>query len=395
MKRFAWLGVLLVMASCGWDSTQPVVASMSAVATGVPAQAGDTFVTAAGTIPPCSNLRVLDSWSLSRRAAQLIVVPVGESHVGGVAPAVQIGAGGIILFGSAAPSNLAAQLGSLVAQAPAGIAPLVMTDEEGGGVQRMANLVGYLPWPATMAATLSPASVRQLTAGVARRMAADGVTVDLAPVLDLASGPGPDAIHTDGPRSFSPAPSLATAYGMAFAQGLLDGGVQPVVKHFPGEGRASANTDYRPGVTPPIASLERQDLIPFEAAVRAGLPIVMVGNDIIPGLTAKPASISPAAINGLLRNQLGFQGLVLTDTLSAAAISALGIGVPQAAESAIAAGADMVLYSSSNPNLTFRLVLDRLVSAVNQGRISVSALNTAVARVLTVKRVNLCPPAVT
>ena len=389
-----WLGLVLAMESCWGSSTHLVAASMFVVATSTPAQAGDISMTAAGIIPPCSNLRVLASWSLSRRAAQLIVVPVRESQVGVVAPAVQRGAGGIILFGNAAPSNLGAQLGSLVGLAPEGLAPLVMTDEEGGGVQRMANLVGFLPWPATMTATLSPAAVRQLAGDVARRMAANGVTVDLGPVLDLASGPGPDAIHTDGPRSFSPVPSIATEYGMAFAEGLLDGGVAPVVKHFPGEGRASANTDYRPGVTPPLTSLEGHDLIPFEAAVRAGLPIVMVGNVSIPGLTAMPASLSPAAINGLLRNQLGFNGLVLTDSLSAAAISTRGFGVPQAAESAIAAGADMVLYSSSNPNLTFRLLVDQLISAVNKGRISVSALNTAVARVLTTKRVNLCPPAV-
>ena len=386
------LPLVLVLTSCGWNSTELAASRISAVATNAPTQEVTSSVTVGGSIPSCTNLRVLHSWSLSRRIAQLIVVPVQENQVGAVAPAIEAGAGGVILFGNAAPNNLRDQLRALVAHAPAGIGPLVMTDEEGGGVQRMANLVGFIPWPATMTATMSPAAVRQLTTELARRMAANGVTMDLGPVLDVASGPGPDAIHTDGPRSFSPRPGTASAYGLAFAQGLLAGGIEPVVKHFPGEGRASANTDYRPGQTPPLSSLVVDDLLPFEAAINGGMPAVMVGNDIVPGLSSTPASLSPAVISGLLRNQLGFGGLVLTDSLSAAAISVLGIGVPQAAEEAIAAGADMILYSSSNPNATFQQLVGHLLSAINQSRISVAALNTAVARVLTTKGVNLCPP---
>ncbi|HXZ99820.1 MAG TPA: glycoside hydrolase family 3 N-terminal domain-containing protein [Candidatus Binatia bacterium] len=342
------------------------------------------------TATPCDPLAVIDSWSLSLRAAQLVVVPADETDVAAAAPSIREGAGGVILFGAAAPADLAQQLSDLRAAAPPGAAPLVMTDEEGGGVQRMANLAGSVPWPATMAATMTPDQVRTLAAQTARRLAAAGVTMDLAPVLDLASGPGPDAAHTDGPRSFSPDAVTAENYGLAFAEGLEEGGIIPVVKHFPGEGAATANTDDGPARTPALSELEQNDLLPFEAAIRQGIPAVMIGNAVVPGLGTSPASLSFSVISWLLRQQLGFAGLVMTDALNAEAISALGLTVPEAAVEAVAAGADMVLYNASNPNATFDQVVAALVRAVTAGTIPAASLDTSVERVLGVKGVNVC-----
>jgi len=345
--------------------------------------------TAAPT-PACSNLQVLAGWGATRVAAQLVVVPADETDVGVVADSVLEGAGGVILFGSQAPTDLGQQLRTLEQEAVGWPAPLVMTDEEGGGVQRMANLVGSLPWPATMAATMTPAAVQQAVQQVDEQMAADGVTMDLAPVLDLASGPGPDSLHTDGPRSFGLSASTATTYGLAFVRGLEAGGVIPVVKHFPGEGQATANTDDGPASTPPYSELEQADLLPFKAAISAGIPAVMVGNATVPGLSSVPSSLSSAVIQGLLRQQYGFQGLVITDSLSAGAISDIGISVPQAAVEAVEAGADLVLYTSDDPTATFDQVVDALVAAVAQGQLSSASLDAAAEHVLAVKGVNLC-----
>jgi beta-N-acetylhexosaminidase len=164
---------------------------------------------------------------------------------------------------------------------------------------------------------------------------------------------------------------------LAFAQGLEAGGVLPVVKHFPGEGSATANTDDAPANTPPLATLEGADLLPFEAAIRAGLPAVMVGNASVPGLSSTPASLSPAVIDGLLRQRLGFQGLVLTDSLSAAV-------------QAIEAGADMVLFTADDPNATTQSVVAAIVAAVTAGGLSVPQLDSAVSHVLMAKGVSLC-----
>ena len=308
-----------------------------------------------------------------------------------VQPLVADGAGGVILFGADAPSALPANLATLRAAA-GGLPPLIMTDEEGGEVQRMANLVGSLPWPRTMAATMTVDHVRALAEQVGRRMRAAGVTMDLAPVLDLSDGSGPDAADPDGPRSFSVNASIATAYGLAFARGLQEGGVIPVVKHFPGLGQASYNTDFGPAFDPPLSVLKAGSLRPFEAAIAAGLPAIMVGNVSIPGLTGSlPATLSAPAITGLLRHQLGFRGLVLTDSLSALAVQDAGYSVPQAAARAIEAGADMVLFNSPDPDATTNEVIASITSAVTSGRLPATRLDDAVQHVLSAKNASLCP----
>ena len=334
---------------------------------------------------------MLGTWSLEQRAAQLVVVPAEEDDVLAVQPLVAAGAGGIILFGSAAPATLPASLAALRAAAPDGVPPLVMTDEEGGEVQRLANLVGNLPWPRTMAATMTVAQVRALAEQVGRRMRAAGVTMDLAPVLDLSDGPGPDAAHADGPRSFSVNASIATAYGLAFAQGLLEAGVIPVVKHFPGLGQASYNTDFGPASVPPLPVLEAGALRPFQEAIAAGAPAVMVANATVPGLTgALPATLSAAAVTGLLRHRLGFRGLVLTDSLSALAVQDAGYSVPQAAARAIEAGDDMVLFNTADPAVTVNAIIASITAAVISHRLAVTRLDDAVQDVLRVKHVSLC-----
>ena len=159
----------------------------------------------------------------------------------------------------------------------------------------------------------------------------------------------------------------------------------PVVKHFPGEGSASGNTDDAPASTPPIGQLESADLLPFEAAIKAGLPAVMVGNATVPGLTSMPASLSSSVIEGLLHEQLGFNGLVITDSLSAGAISEIGLSIEQASVDAIAAGADMVLFNSNTPVSDSQSIVQQIVAAVDAGTIPMTRLDEAVEQVLAIK----------
>ncbi len=179
-------------------------------------------------------------------------------------------------------------------------------------------------------------------------------------------------------------------------------GVVPVVKHFPGLGGASGNTDYGPATTQPLSDLKTTGLIPFQAAIAAGAPAVMVANAIVPGLTSLPASLSPAAINGLLRHDLGFSGLVLTDSLSAGAITQAGYQLPEAAVAAISSGADMILFGStltvaetkllapSAVAATIGHIVDAIVAATSKGTVSVSRLDDAVSHILAAKHVQLC-----
>jgi len=357
--------------------------------TTVTTSASPTTVTTVG----CSTGRVLSTWGVRRLAEQTVVVPVDEADVASVTSEVAAGVGGVILLGASAPSNLGAALHSLASSAPDGIAPFVMTDEEGGVVQRMANLVGSIPSARQMGASMTPAQIRLLATGLARRMRAAGVTMDLAPVLDVDGGQGPNDQDPDGTRSFSADEKIASADGLAFAAGLQAGGVVPVVKHFPGLGGATGNTDVTPASTPPWSTLKRVGLVPFENAIDARIPAVMVANASIPGLTRLPASVSPTAITGLLRNQLGYQGLVITDSLSAVALSAVGYSVPEATVAALESGADMVLFDADPGAVgsVTKEIVSAVASAVSAGKLGVPRLVSAVTHILKVKHVNLCP----
>ncbi len=332
------------------------------------------------------------------------MAPVLNFNMAVMEVAGETGVGGVLFLGDAsAPSNLAALLRTAFASTPAGLAPLVMADQEGGGVQRLGDAVPSMPWPRTMAQTMTPAQVKALTTRVGASMLQLGVNVDLAPVIDLDAGAGPSTTDPDGLRSFSAVPLTAANYGVAYLQGLVAAGVVPVVKHFPGLGGASANTDYSPATTPPLATLEGAGLVPFRAAIAAGVPAVMVSNATVPGLTTEPASLSPAAINGLLRHTLGFEGLVVTDSLSAVAITDAGYQVPAAAVAAIAAGADMILFGDTATQGQTNLLtpasvtasIDQIVSAIvttaARGKIPLARVNAAVLRVLTIKHTQLCP----
>ena len=383
VRPAAAIAVVCASAACG-GASPPATPSLEARHT--PAAAPRPTPT------PCDENALLAAWPLQRLAEQSIVVPVDEGDVALVRPEVAAGAGGVILFGGAAPANLAAQLSALSAAAPGGIAPLVMTDEEGGAVQRMANLVGNLPSARQMAATLTPARIQTLAMTTAESMRQAGITMDLAPVLDLDSGSGPNDRDPDGTRSFSLDPLVTGRDALAFARGLQAGGVIPVVKHFPGLGQASSNTDAAPATTLPWSQVQRSGLVPFEAAIQAGLPAVMVANASVPGLSSLPASIDAAVIQGVLRGTLGFRGLVMTDSLSAAALADIGYPAPRAVVAALQAGADMELFSARAADVAAvtSSTVSAIVAAVTSGGLSTARLVDAARHVLTVKGVDLC-----
>jgi len=339
---------------------------------------------------------------MSRRAAQVIAVPVRDFDTAGATAEVAAGAGGVLFLGSApAPPDLRQQLSALVGHARS-VPPLVMADEEGGGVQRLQGLVAAIPWARSIAATMSLAQTRSLARSAARQMRAAGVTTDLAPVLDVDARPGPSSSNADGDRSFSGDARVAAAYGTAFMTGLRAGGVLPVIKHFPGLGGADRNTDVGAAATRPIATLRARDLVPFRAAISAGAPAVMTSNASVPGLTSLPSSLSQAVIVGLLRHELGFDGLVVTDSLSAGAVRAVTPSLGDATIRALAAGADLVLFGSTltaademalepGPALaTYRALVAGVVAAVQAGRLSEQRLDDAVGHVLAAKNTDLC-----
>ncbi|MGW0081095.1 glycoside hydrolase family 3 N-terminal domain-containing protein [Streptomyces sp. NPDC003393] len=343
------------------------------------------------TAQACTNTSELTGWSDRRLAMLTVAVPVSETSVADATAEVKAGAGGVLLFGSKAPADLGARLTTLKSHVPGNLGLLVMTDEEGGGIQRMANLVGDLPWAAYMGAHWTPAQIQQNVTKVATRMAAAQVNMNLAPVVDVdGRNEAPSKTNPDGWRSFSGDTSVVSKAGVAYMNGMRAGNVIPVVKHFPGIGGSTYNSDFGPARTLPWSTLQKLAIPPFKAAIQAGAPAVMVANNTVPGLGTNPASLSPSVI-GELRGSLGFKGLVLTDSLSAKAISAAGFSVPAAAVQALRSGADMVLFDlTGDVGSQTSAIATAITKAVDGGQLSRDRLVDAAGHVLAVRHVNLC-----
>lgn len=384
----------ILLTSCQSPGTSTVPVSPAATRV-VPSPSASLSPSPSACVPAAA----VDAWPVARRAAQVVVVPALNGNITALQAVLSRDVGGVLLLGTA-PPDLAQQTPAATRATP--IPAVVMADQEGGGVQRLGSLVESIPYPRQMVQTMTPAQVQAEAATVGAQMRRLGVGVDLAPVLDVDGGAGPSATNPDGQRSFSADPATTTTYGIAFARGLQQSGVLPVVKHFPGLGGSNANTDFAPASTLPLSTLQNGGLLPFRTAVSDGLPAVMVANATVPGLTTGPASLSSAAVTGLLRQQLGFSGLVMTDSLSAGAISGAGFTVQDAAVAAISAGADMVLFGSTlnaqqtqllspgNVAATTGDIVNAITAAVSSGRLPATRLDDAVLHILTAKGINPC-----
>lgn len=220
----------------------------------------------------------------------------------------------------------------------------VSIDFEGGRVQRFSEILGDYPSPQAMAEGHTPEEVEQMATEIGHSLRAHGVTVDFAPVLDVDGG----GLEVVGDRSFSTDPEAAGDYGAAFARGLKAAGIKAVFKHFPGHGRASGDTHLGEAVTPPLEELSGHEFVPFHTALpQAPEAALMMGHLVVPGLGDEPASLNPRAYQ-LAREELGFDGTIYTDDLGGMASISENFSVPEAVAAALAAGADMPLWSTDD-----------------------------------------------
>jgi beta-N-acetylhexosaminidase len=322
---------------------------------------------------PTPATAAVDRLSLSRQVGELIVL---RFH--GTAAPVYVRrilgrgwAAGAILFRDniASPGQLRALTRSL-RRAAKTYTPIICSDQEGGSIRN-------LPWAPPVAAQAAQDPGRDARAG-GRALRAVGLNVTLAPVADVPSVP--DAALAG--RAFSAAPRRAAAAVAGAVRGWEASGVAPTVKHFPGLGGTTVNTDHGSTVIGGGAPTAR-DLQPFRAAIAAGVPIVMASHARYPALDAdRIASQSPAVVTGLLRRTLGFKGVVMTDSMEAAAVRATG-SLEQAAIRAVEAGDDIVLTTGQGSwNRVYRALLGRAQASRSfRARVRESA-----ARVLALQR---------
>jgi beta-N-acetylhexosaminidase len=385
------LGALAAMSglllACSPAGEKPAAPSTSGAP---PAMAATAAQNAPAALPPVAPAcgqgdALLAGMSTRDKLAQLLMVGVkdaadaravvGTHHVGG------------IFIGSWTDLSMLTD-GSLAGiAASAGPLPLaVSVDEEGGRVSRLASLIGKQPSPRVLAQTHTPEEVYDIALQRGQAMRKLGITIDFAPVVDVTDAPDDTVI---GDRSFGADPAAVTDYAGAYARGLRDAGLLPVLKHFPGHGHGSGDTHTGSVVTPPIADLQSNDLVPYRTLTSQSPVAVMVGHIQVPGLTGSdPASLSPAAYALLRSGDYGgppFNGPVFTDDLSSMQAISDRFGVAEAALRGLQAGADTALWVTTDE---VPAVLDRLEKALAAGELTVSRVDASVLRMAGVKGPN-------
>jgi beta-N-acetylhexosaminidase len=288
--------------------------------------------------------------------------------------------GGVIVLNKDA-QKLQSDIRTLQQAASTGGSPplLVMIDQEGGDVKRLPQGPPNIS-PSQLGRSGDEGQAKEQGQATGSYLRGLGVNVDLAPVLDVAQ---PTTANSIKSRTFGSDPDVVAKVGVAFALGLQDGGVVATPKHFPGLGRATVSTDERPVSIAATSDQLQSDLVPFKAAVDAGVEMMMVSTASYPTLgSPKEAAFSPAIVRGLLRTQLGFDGVVITDDLEAPAVTNETAAVV-AATTAIEAGNDMLLYAKSDgaSDRAFR----SLVSAVKSGDLNRALFESAYDRITSLK----------
>lgn len=256
---------------------------------------------------------------------------------------------------------------------------LVAVDEEGGDVTRL-DYPGGSRFPGNLA--LGVADDPDLTTEVARAMGAvlrdAEVNLDLAPSVDVNSDPDNPII---GVRAFGSDPQLVSTHGSAFIRGLQGAGVAACAKHFPGHGATRTDSHHGlPVIDCDEATFRRRELPPFAAAVDAGVAAIMSAHVVFSALEPVPATLSPKLLTGVLRGELGFDGVVITDALGMAAVRDQH-GTAGAAVQALRAGADLLLVGTDDDQAACGQIREAVAAAVADGTLPRARLEQAGERV--------------
>lgn len=253
----------------------------------------------------------------------------------------------------------------------------VAVDQEGGRVARLKAPFTVWPPMATLGRSGDAALASRFAAALAAELKAVGVTLDYAPVLDIHTNPKNPII---GDRAFGEDADTVARLGVAVVRGLQESGVAACGKHFPGHGDTSVDSHLElPLVEHPPDRIRRVECVPFRAAIDAGVAFIMTAHLLIPSIDeARPATLSARVVQSLLREELNFDGVIISDDLEMKAI-ATSYEIPEAAVQAIAAGCDALLICSGDINVQVA-TLEALVHAVEEGRIPFNRLDAALTR---------------
>ena len=314
---------------------------------------------------------------LTAAIGQMVLTLALQSELAGlVEPMTEGRLGGLVLI-----RDIDDTIGDLLAPfAEVQPPPLIAADEEGGLVQRLEVILGDQPSARDVGDTGDPDVAFEIGRTRATGAAGLGVNLILAPVLDVGNSASLVS------RTYGDDADTVIRFGWAYATGIMEAGVPAVVKHFPGHGSTHVDSHLKLPVTLPLEELRQMHLVPFAEAVNRGIPAVMTSHLDVPGLTeeGEPVTFSPPAV-ALLREDLGFDGVIISDALNMGALAPLT--VVEAAVEAVIAGHDLLIAGTPDDSLT---AADGLAAAVTAGRIDRTRIDESLVRVLGLKEIDPC-----
>lgn len=388
------------LADVTWESSNEAVLTVEA-GTVTARAAGTAVVTASlGSLKSSFSITVKKDDSLTSRAQEILAKMTLEEKVGQLFIVGISGTslketdkvslanrhfGNFILMGNnyGTPAEVVSLTTALqgVTLADTGIPAFISTDQEGGNVARFTNGATHFLGEMSLASTGDAKNAQAVATAVGTELRAFGINVNFSPVLDVNNNPNNPII---GVRSFGDDPAKVSAFGVAMIKGYQDAGIMATAKHFPGHGDTSTDSHYGlPSITYDMDRLNAVELVPFKAAIAAGIDAIMTTHILFTTIDADyPATLSKKVITGLLRETLGFQGLVVTDGMNMAAI-AKNWGAADAAVLAVNAGVDLLTYTESTTASC--TAYDAVLAAAQAGTITQERIDEAVTRILTKK----------
>ena len=282
---------------------------------------------------------------------------------------------------------LCANLRALI-RGETGLEPFIMIDEECGSVSRLAPIAGETPCAMAIGATDDPENALRIGRVMGERLRAVGVNFNLAPVLDCFTNPDNTA---SGNRCFAREPEKVAAFGVKYIEGMQAAGVLACGKHFPGHGDTAVDSHLAlPVVDKPLDEVRRTELVSFAAAIAGGVDAIMSAHVVFPAIEPQrvPSTVSRRVMTGLLREEMGFEGIIVSDGMEMQAVMDL-FGIEEGTRRALAAGVDVALVCHSPAQAAS--TSDYLCAAAADGRLDAAQIDAHYARIAA-RKARLLPP---
>lgn len=395
----------LLICACGSRAVEPTPTTLPATATSVPvatqpAQPAATATPLAlptpGTLPDSDAQieELLAQMTIEEKLGQLFMVffegtefspalerTIQELHVGGILIFhINVGPVEELAATIAAAQDAAAASGAQI--------PLfVAVDHEGGLIDRFGGRLTLFPGPMAIAATGSVENARAVAEAMSAELRALGINMNLAPVVDVNNNPNNPVI---GSRAFGSTPEIVTSFSLAMLEGFQRGNMMTTAKHFPGHGDTAIDSHSDlPVIDKELAQLQALELVPFAAAIDAGTDVIMTAHVAVPSLTGDPelpATFSRAILTDLLRESMGFDGLIAADSLGMGALD-LRYGITQTSALAVEGGVDLLMFGNDPGHTPVEQywVFEELLARIEAGELTEARLDASVRRILQAK----------